>query len=124
MELITDIYISSKTIANYESGERYPTIDIASRLAAALDDAALLQHHDAVCIADGGQAVRNDKAGAAVHQAVHAALHQRFGAGIDGGGGLVQDQHRGIGHGGAGDGQQLALPLREVADISLSTNIL
>ena len=32
-----------------------------------LDDAALFQHHDAVCIADGGQAVRNDKAGAAVH---------------------------------------------------------
>ena len=28
--------ISSKTIANYESGERYPTVDIASRLAAAL----------------------------------------------------------------------------------------
>ena len=36
-------------------------------VAAALDDAALLQHHDAVCIADGGQAVRNDKDGAAVH---------------------------------------------------------
>ena len=31
------VHISSKTIANYESGERYPTIDIASRLAAALD---------------------------------------------------------------------------------------
>ena len=28
--------ISSKTIANYEFGERYPTIDLASRLAAAL----------------------------------------------------------------------------------------
>ena len=87
-------------------------------MAAALDDAALLQHHDAVCIADGGQAVRNDKAGAAVHQAVHAALHQRFGAGIDGGGGLVQDQHRGICHGRTGDGQQLALALREVGTIA------
>ena len=31
------VHISSKTISNYESGERYPTIDIASRLAAALD---------------------------------------------------------------------------------------
>ena len=60
----------------------------------------------------------NDEAGAAVHQAVHAALHQRFGAGIDGGGGLVQDQHRGIGHGRAGDGQQLALSLREVGTIA------
>lgn len=29
--------ITSKTIANYESGERYPTIDIAKRLADALD---------------------------------------------------------------------------------------
>ena len=49
-------------------------------VATALDDAALFQHHDAVCIADGGQAVRDDKAGAAIHQAVHAALHQRLGA--------------------------------------------
>ncbi|MDY3215152.1 MAG: helix-turn-helix transcriptional regulator [Ruminococcus sp.] len=29
--------VSSKTIANYESGDRYPTVDIASRLAEALD---------------------------------------------------------------------------------------
>jgi transcriptional regulator with XRE-family HTH domain len=29
--------ITSKTIANYESGERYPTVDIASRLAEALE---------------------------------------------------------------------------------------
>ncbi len=58
-------------------------------VAAALDDAALFQHHDSVCSADGGQAVGDDKAGAAVHQAVHAALHQCLGAGINGGGRLV-----------------------------------
>ena len=86
-------------------------------VAAALNDAALLQNHDAVCIADGRQAVGNDKAGAAIHQAVHAPLDQRLGAGINGGGRLVQDQHRGIGNRGAGNGQQLALPLRQVCTV-------
>ena len=66
-------------------------------VAAALDDAALFQHHDAVCIADGGQAVRDDKAGAAIHQAVHAALHQSLGAGVDGGSSLIEDEHRRVG---------------------------
>ena len=46
---------------------------------------ALLQDHDAVCVADSGEAVGDDEAGAATHQAVHAALHQRLGAGVDGG---------------------------------------
>ena len=50
---------------------------------AALDDAALFQDHDAVCVADSGEAVGDDEAGAAVHQAVHAALHQSLGAGVD-----------------------------------------
>ena len=86
-------------------------------VAAALDDAALLQNHDAVCIADGRQAVGNDKAGAAIHQAVHAPLDQCLSAGINGGGRLVQDQHRGIGNRGAGNGQQLALPLRQVCTV-------
>ena len=32
-------------------------------MAAALDDAALLQDHDAVCVADSGEAVGDDEAG-------------------------------------------------------------
>ena len=50
----------------------------------------------------------------ALHQRVHALLDEGLGAGVDGGGGLVQDHHRGVGHSGPGDGQQLALALGEL----------
>ena len=46
---------------------------------APLDDAALLQHQYQVCIPDGGQAVGDDKDGAALHQLVHAPLDEGFG---------------------------------------------
>ena len=62
--------------------------------------------------------VGDDEAGAAVHQAVHAALHQCLGTGVDGGSCLIEDQHRRVGHGGAGDGQQLALALRQVRTVA------
>ena len=87
-------------------------------MAAALDDAALLQDHDAVCVADSGEAVGDDEAGAAVHQAVHAALHQSLGAGVDGGSSLIEDEHRRVGDGCAGDGQQLTLALRQVRAVA------
>ena len=60
----------------------------------------------------------NDEAGAAVHQAVHAALHQSLGAGVDGGSSLIEDEHRRVGDGCAGDGQQLTLALREVRAVA------
>ena len=53
----------------------------------------------------------DDEAGAAVHQAVHAALHQSLGAGVDGGSSLIEDEHRRVGDGCTGDGQQLTLAL-------------
>ena len=62
-------------------------------MGAPLDDAALLHDHDAVGVAHRGQAVGDDKGGAPGHQGVHAVLHQPLGAGIDGGGGLVQNEH-------------------------------
>ena len=45
-------------------------------------------------------------------------LDQRLGAGIDGGGGLVQDQHRRVGDRRTGDGQQLALALGQVGTVA------
>ena len=79
-------------------------------MAAALDDAALLQNHDTVCIADGRQTVGNDKAGAAIHQAIHAPLDQCLSAGINGGGRLVQNQHRCVLQNSTGNGDPLLLP--------------
>ncbi len=52
------------------------------------------------------------------HQGVHAVLDQLLGAGVDGGGGLVQDQHRRVGHGRPGDGQQLPLALGQVGAVA------
>ena len=41
-----------------------------------------------------------------------------FGTGINGGGGLIQDQHRRIRHGGPGNGQKLALALGEIGAVA------
>ena len=85
---------------------------------AALDDAAVFEDHDGVGVADGGQAVRDHKRGAATHDAVHTALDELFGARVDGARGLVQDEHRRVGNGHARDGEQLALALRQVGAVS------
>ena len=84
---------------------------------APLDNAALLQDHDAVGVLNGAEPVSDDKGGAPSHQGVHALLDQGFGAGVNGGGGLVQNQHRRVGHGGPGNGQQLALALAQVGAV-------
>ena len=77
-------------------------------MGAALNDAPLLQYHDAVGIANGGQPVSDDEGGAALHQGIHTPLHQGFGAGIDGTGGLIQDEHRRVSHSSPGNGQKCA----------------
>ena len=74
-------------------------------VSAPFNDPALLQDHDHVGILHGGKPVGDDKDRAALHQPVHPPLHDGLGAGVDGGGGLVQNHHRRIGHGGPGDGQ-------------------
>ena len=90
---------------------------------AALDDAAVVQHHDGVGVAHGREAVGDDEHGAALHQGVHAALHDGLGARVDGRSGLVEDHHRRVGHGRAGDGQQLPLALAEVGAVALQLRI-
>ena len=85
---------------------------------AALDDAAMFQHHDAVGVLDGREAVCNHERGAARHEAVHALLHQRFGERVDRACRLVENQHGRIGHSRAGDGEQLPLALREVCTVA------
>ena len=82
------------------------------------DDAALIHNHNAVGVAHRGQPVGNHKGSPAGHQGVHAVLHQLFGPGINGGGGLIQDQGRGIGHRRPGNGQQLPLSLAQVGAVT------
>ena len=62
---------------------------------ALLDDRAVFHHQDHIRRADGRQPVGNDKAGSALHHPSEGILDLQFRTGIDGGGGLVQDQHGG-----------------------------
>ena len=50
---------------------------------ALLDDVAIAHDEDQIGIADGGEPVGDDKAGASAHQFVHAVLNELLGAGID-----------------------------------------
>ena len=89
------------------AGEQFP-------VGADVGDAAAVHHHDAVGVADRRQAVGDDQGGAPRGEAVERLLDQRLGAGVEGGGGLVQEQHRRVAEHGAGDGDALALAAGEV----------
>ena len=86
-------------------------------MGALLHNLAVPHDQDAVGLADGGKAVRHHKAGVALHHLDKRLLNLHLGAGVDRGGCLVEDQHRGLGEHGAGDAQQLLLPLRDVAAV-------
>ena len=59
----------------------------------------------------------DDEDGTSPHEAVQPPLDELLRPGIDGGGGLVQDQHRGLGDRRPGNGQQLPLALGEVGPV-------
>ena len=80
-------------------------------MGAPLDDASLFHDHNAVRVLDCGQPVGDDECGPALHQRVHAGLHQFLGAGVDGRCGFIQDQRRRVRHCRAGNGQKLPLAL-------------
>ncbi len=82
---------------------------------ALLDDLAVIDHQDVVGIPDGAQAVGDDEAGASGHQAQQGLLDAGLGARVHAAGGFVEDQDCRVGQDGAGDGEQLALSLTEVA---------
>ena len=84
-----------------------------------LDDASVVENDDAVCVTDGGEAMRDDKRGAPFHDRVHSLLHEAFRVSVDATGCLIENQHRRIGYGSTGNGKQLALALTESRTISL-----
>jgi hypothetical protein len=67
--------------------------------------------------------VRHDKAGAPLHHAGKGLLDAHLGAGINGGGGLVQDQHGRQAEHHAGDAEQLLLALTDVAAVLCNDGI-
>src|SRR5690606_24015995 len=81
---------------------------------ALLDELALAHDHDLVDVLDGRQAVRDDDAGASLHQLLEGALDQFLRLGVDVGGGLVEhEQDVGVLHQGSGEGDELLLAGRE-----------
>ena len=86
-------------------------------MAALLHNVAVLHHKNHVRLADGGKAVRHNKAGTALHHAGKGFLDTHLGASINRGCCFVQDQHRRQAEHHAGNAQQLLLALTDVAAV-------
>ena len=78
---------------------------------ALLHDVAVFHHKDDIGLADGGEAVGHDEAGAAPHHPGKGGLDAHLGTGINGAGGLVQDQDGRVCNGCTGNGEKLSLAL-------------
>ncbi|CAM5693919.1 hypothetical protein SFUMM280S_06782 [Streptomyces fumanus] len=70
---------------------------------------AAVEDDDAVGVPDGRQAVGDDQDGPAARGVRQRPDDVRLAAFVDGAGGLVQDQHRGVGQQRPGEGEPLAL---------------
>src|SRR5262249_14979831 len=81
---------------------------------AVLQHAARLHHHDAVEAAHGGEPMRDRDQGAPVHQLAQRIADRLLAIGVERRGRLVEQQDRRVLEEGAGDGDALALPAREL----------
>ena len=79
------------------------------------DEFSVVEDADAVCLLHGGEAVCNDKAGAVRAQVFKRLLDKAFGGVVEGGGGFVEQQQRGIFQQRAGDGKALFLAAGKAA---------
>ena len=84
---------------------------------AALYYAAVLKDYYHVRVLDGREPVGYDEHSPSLHERIHASLDNGLGAGVDGACRLVEYHDGRVGHGGAGDGEQLALALGEVRSV-------
>ena len=62
-------------------------------------------------IADRGETVGYDEAGASLHELIKRFLNLQFGTGVDAGGCLIKNQHRRQAEHDAGDAEKLLLSL-------------
>ncbi len=83
-------------------------------VAALIDDAALIQHHQPVHARDGREPVRDGNDGASAHQPVELLLDRRLDLGIERRGRFVQDQDRRILEDHPSNRDALALPAGEL----------
>jgi hypothetical protein len=74
-----------------------------------LDDSSVLERHNPVGVADGGQPMGDEERGAAFHEPSQRLQQEPLGPRVQGAGRLVQDQDGRIPEKGPGDGQTLSL---------------
>ena len=74
---------------------------------------AAVEDGDAVGELEGGAAVGDEQGGAARHDLAQRLVDLVLDAGVDGGGGVVQEEQPGVGEDGAGEGDALALAAGE-----------
>src|SRR5438552_6378066 len=77
-------------------------------------DAAVLDHHERRTALQKTRSMRDEDYGAAVHQPLDRVDDRGFSLGIDGARRLVKDDHRASREEGAGDGDPLTLPSRQL----------
>ena len=89
-------------------------------MGAGLDDPAVVDDEDLVGVADRREPVRDDQGRPALEGGVEGALDRGLGLGVEVGGGLVEDDDRGLLEQQPGDGEPLPLaagePVAAVAD--------
>ena len=78
-------------------------------MGALLGDASVVDDDDQVGVVDGRQAVCDDHRGTSFEQVVQSILHEFFALGVEGRGGLVEDQNVGVFQHGACDREALSL---------------
>ena len=90
----------------------------------ALDDLSILQNHDGVGVAHGGEAVGDHKGSPFSHQTVHALLDVLFCSRIDGARRFIEDQNRCLGYRRSRDIKKLSLALTQVRAVALQNRVI
>ena len=76
---------------------------------AALYDLSVVEHTDLIGILDRTQTVGDGHGGTGLHQTLQGILYQALALGVEGRGGFVEDEDRGILQDGTGDADALTL---------------
>lgn len=83
-------------------------------MVALLEDLPVLQDDDVIGVLDGGETVRDHEHRADALNLLQGVLDDKFGLGIDIGGGLIKDENLRFMQDGAGKGKELALAGGEI----------
>ena len=88
-----------------------------------LNNATVVKNDNNICVSNRRKTVSNNKGGAVVHQSVHTTLNNCLSTRVDARGSLVQDHDWWICNCCAGNGDELALALRECTAIVLEHGV-